>query len=145
VAGRYAAARVPVRVTPPPVSGLAEPLVVRAARDELFRAVGNLVENAVRHADAVVRLSASAHSGEVEVVVTDDGHGIPEHERERVFDRFARLDEARDRDSGGTGLGLAITRELVRRAGGSVRLEDATPGVRAVVSLPRARPAVSAG
>lgn len=145
VAGRYAAARVPVRVTPPPAPVPAEPLVVRAVRDELFRAVGNLVENAVRHADAVVRLSASARTGEVAVVVTDDGHGIPEDERERVFDRFARLDEARDRDSGGTGLGLAITRELVRRAGGSVRLEDAAPGVRAVVTLPRVQPPVSAG
>jgi signal transduction histidine kinase len=136
VAGRYAAARVPVRVTPPPSPGAAEPLVVRAARDELFRAVGNLVDNAVRHADALVRLGASARAGEVDVVITDDGHGIPEGERERVFDRFARLDEARDRDSGGTGLGLAITRELVRRAGGTVRLEDAAPGLRAVVSLP---------
>ncbi len=145
VAGRYAAARVPVRVTPPQATGVAEPIVVRAARDELFRAVGNLVDNAVRHADAVVRLGASARTGEVEVVVTDDGHGIPQDERERVFDRFARLDDARDRDSGGTGLGLAITRELVRRAGGSVRLEDAAPGVRAVVSLPRAQPPASAG
>ena len=68
--------------------------------------------------------------------VTDDGHGIPEEDRERVFDRFTRLDEARDRDSGGTGLGLAITRELLRRNGSQVSLEDAGPGVRAVVTLP---------
>jgi signal transduction histidine kinase len=88
-------------------------------------------------------VGGAAHT--VEVVVVDDGHGIPEAERERVFDRFARLDEARDRDSGGTGLGLPITRELVRRAGGSVHLEDAAPGVRAVVSLPRAQPPASAG
>ena len=69
--------------------------------------------------------------------VVDDGHGIPESERERVFDRFTRLDEARDRDSGGSGLGLPITRELLRRAGGTIRLEDAAPGVRAVVTLQR--------
>jgi signal transduction histidine kinase len=87
-----------------------------------------------------VSLAASARGPLVELTVTDDGHGIPEQERERVFDRFARLDEARDRDSGGSGLGLAITRELVRRSGGTVRLEDAAPGVRAVVSLPRAVP-----
>jgi signal transduction histidine kinase len=118
--------------------------VVRASRDELFRAVANLVDNAVRHAGSRVQLGASRRGAGVEVVVTDDGHGIPEDERERVFDRFARLDEARDRDSGGTGLGLPITRELVRRAGGAVRLEDAAPGVRAVVSLPAA-PARSAG
>ena len=72
----------------------------------------------------------------VEIVVSDDGHGIPESDRERVFDRFARLDEARARDAGGSGLGLAIARELVRRAGGDIRLEDAASGLRAVVSLP---------
>ena len=168
VARRYAAARVPVVPTATAVpgsfavpgtpsagtpsggtpsagtpsagtpSGGTAPLVVRAVRDELFRAVGNLVDNAVRHADSRVQLGAARRGGTVEVVVTDDGHGIPEGERERVFDRFARLDEARDRDSGGTGLGLPITRELVRRAGGAVRLEDAAPGVRAVVSLPAA-------
>jgi len=72
----------------------------------------------------------------VEVLVVDDGHGIPESERERVFDRFARLDEARDRDSGGSGLGLAITRELLQRSGAAVRLEDAGPGTRAVITFP---------
>lgn len=145
VASRYAAARVPVRLGAVPAPGAAGPPVVRAARDELFRAVGNLVDNAVRHADTAVRLAASARAEEVDVVVCDDGHGIPEAERERVFDRFARLDEARDRDSGGTGLGLAITRELVRRAGGTVRLEDASPGVRVVVSLPLASRRASDG
>lgn len=147
VARRYAAARVPVRVAAPPLapSPPTPSPVVRAARDELFRAVANLVDNAVRHAETRVQLGTSGRGGTVEVVVTDDGHGIPESERQRVFDRFARLDEARDRDSGGTGLGLPITRELVRRAGGTVRLEDAAPGVRAVVSLPMAPgPAASA-
>jgi len=70
------------------------------------------------------------------VSVTDDGPGIPAADRERVFERFTRLDDARDRDSGGTGLGLAITRELLRRNGGHVALEDAHPGLRAEVSLP---------
>ena len=73
---------------------------------------------------------------QVEVTVTDDGHGISVEDRDRVFDRFTRLDEARDRDSGGSGLGLPITRALLRRSGGDVRLEDAAPGVRAVVTLP---------
>jgi signal transduction histidine kinase len=150
VARRYAAARVPVVTTAPAVPGSSAvtaapsgtgPLVVRAVRDELFRAIGNLVDNAVRHATSRVQLDATSRGGRVVVVVTDDGHGIPEAERERVFDRFARLDEARDRDSGGTGLGLPITRELVRRAGGTVHLEDAAPGVRAVVSLPATPPA----
>ena len=140
VARRYAAARVPVCVDVPAHRPGYVPPAVRAPRGEVVRAVGNLVDNAVRHAATGVSLAARTRGALVELTVTDDGHGIPEQERERVFDRFARLDEARDRDSGGSGLGLAITRELVRRSGGTVRLEDAAPGVRAVVSLPRAAP-----
>jgi signal transduction histidine kinase len=78
-------------------------------------------------------------------MVRDDGHGIPETDRERVFDRFARLDEARDRDTGGTGLGLPIPRELLRRNGARVWLEDARPGVRAVVAFDAGSGRSSAG
>ena len=72
--------------------------------------------------------------------MADDGSGIPPADRDRVFDRFTRLDEARDRDSGGTGLGLPITRQLVTRAGGSVSLGDrhAGSGLEVVVTLPLA-------
>ncbi|GFJ88564.1 hypothetical protein Prum_022060 [Phytohabitans rumicis] len=70
------------------------------------------------------------------ITVTDDGPGIPVADRDRVFDRFTRLDDARARDAGGAGLGLAIVRELVRRYGGTVRLADAGPGLRAEVRLP---------
>ena len=135
VADRYAAARVPVRARHPSETD-GDGLEVRASRSDLLRAVGNLVDNAVRHATTQVSLTARATAGGVELTVCDDGHGIPESERERVFDRFARLEEARDRDSGGSGLGLAITRELLRRSAGTIRLEDAAPGVRAVVTLP---------
>jgi signal transduction histidine kinase len=62
------------------------------------------------------------------VAVADDGAGLPEAERARVFDRFARLDDARDRDSGGSGLGLAIARELVRSRGGELLLRDSSTG-----------------
>ena len=66
--------------------------------------------------------------------------GIPEAERERVFDRFYRTESSRSRESGGTGLGLPIVRDLVRAHGGSVRLVDNDPGLRAVVHLPVRRP-----
>ena len=133
VAGRYAGARVPVHTAP----GLAgRRLQTRAPRGELTRALTNLVDNAVRHARTAVVLDATAVGHQVEVTVTDDGHGISAEDRDRVFDRFTRLDEARDRDSGGSGLGLPITRALLRRSGGDVRLEDAAPGLRVVVRLP---------
>ena len=129
VVGRYATARVPVRCSVPSGEGG----TVEASYDDLYRALTNLVDNAVRHATTGVEVAISASR----VTVTDDGHGIPEQDRERVFDRFTRLDEARDRDSGGTGLGLAIARELLRRNGFRVSLEDAEPGVRAVVAPDR--------
>ncbi|CAA9415840.1 MAG: Two-component system sensor histidine kinase [uncultured Propionibacteriaceae bacterium] len=113
-------ARVPVTVEPGPA------VPVRADEGELRRAVGNLVDNSVRHARTGVWLSAQAMDGSVLLSVGDDGPGIAEADRERVFDRFTRLDNARDRDSGGTGLGLAIVRELVSRAGGTVGF-DAVP------------------
>jgi len=75
----------------------------------------------------------------VELFVDDDGPGIPEQDRERVFDRFHRLDSPRARDAGGTGLGLAIVRELVASAGGSVAVEQAPAGgARLRVRLPPA-------
>jgi signal transduction histidine kinase len=106
--------------------------------DALLRVVLNLVDNAVRHAheNVVLAVAPEGHS-EVLLTVTDDGEGIPAPLRERVFDRFARLDDGRARDAGGSGLGLAIVRELVRRHGGTARLIDARPGVRAEIRLPR--------
>jgi len=135
VAARYAAARVPV-VVAPPSGAAAGGAVVELDRGDLERALGNLVDNAVRHASSRVTLGWQV-TGEVRAWVADDGNGVPAHERERVFDRFARLDEARDRDSGGSGLGLSITRELLRRNGARVWLEDARPGLRAVVAFSR--------
>jgi signal transduction histidine kinase len=135
VASRYASARVPVRVLDP-----AERSHVPGSYDELYRALVNLVDNGVRHAASGVDVAVEVTGDATCVTVTDDGTGIPEADRDRVFDRFTRLDDARDRDSGGTGLGLAIARELLRRNGAQVSLEDAGPGVRAVVTLPAVRP-----
>jgi signal transduction histidine kinase len=135
VASRYASARVPVRVLDP-----AERTHASGLYDELYRALANLVDNAVRHAASAVDVAVDVIGDATRLTVTDDGTGIPEADPERVFDRFTRLDDARDRDSGGTGLGLAIARELLRRNGARVSLEDADSGVRAVVTLPAVRP-----
>lgn len=94
----------------------------------LARAVRNLVDNAVRHARSTVALGTAVNGGSALLWVDDDGDGVPESERERVFERFTRLDEARSRDAGGSGLGLAIVAEIVRTHGGSVRVENAPLG-----------------
>jgi signal transduction histidine kinase len=95
---------------------------------ELERVLDNLVGNARRHARTRVDVSFTRTARESVVCVADDGPGIAAADRERAFDRFARLDDARARDTGGTGLGLAIVRELVRRRGGEVRLRDSSSG-----------------
>ena len=104
---------------------------------ELARAIGNLADNAARHARSVVRLVVSAAPGSVTVAVEDDGPGIPAGEHERIFERFARLDEGRAASDGGTGLGLAIARDIVERHGGTLSVDTgSTTGARFVVVLP---------
>lgn len=104
---------------------------------QLTRAVRNLADNAARHAVSTVRFSVAEFDGMAEVGVADDGPGIPPEARERVFDRFTRLDEARTAADGGTGLGLAIVRDIVERHGGSVGIDpDHHPGTRFVMRLP---------
>ena len=135
IVSRYAAARVPVTLTDGAPGTTA--IDVPGNRADLRRVVTNLVDNAVRHASTAVTLSVGADPSGTWLRVTDDGHGIPPADRERVFERFTRLDEARDRDSGGTGLGLPIARELMHRNGADVTLTEAAPGVIAVVAWPR--------
>ncbi|MDP5182607.1 HAMP domain-containing sensor histidine kinase [Blastococcus sp. BMG 814] len=106
-------------------------------RGALTRVVQNLLDNALRHAHTTVAVALTATDRAV-LTVTDDGPGIPTDQREQVFDRFTRLDDARSRDAGGTGLGLAIVRDVVLQHGGQVGLEDAHPGARFVVRLPLA-------
>jgi len=136
VADRYTGAAVPVCA-----EAGNDPLWTEGDPDALARVLMNLVDNGVRHARGAVRLAAVRDGGSAVVSVSDDGPGIAPADRERVFDRFTRLDDARARDGGGAGLGLAIVRELVRRHHGTVRLTDADPGVRAEVRLPLAEPA----
>jgi signal transduction histidine kinase len=133
VAAGQTGARVPLTVRP------AAALELVGDRDELRRAVKNLVDNAVRHATSAVELAVLTEADEIRLVVRDDGPGLTPDERERVFERFTRLDGARGRSQGGTGLGLPIARELVTRAGGTLTFTDAPPpwSLQAVVTLPR--------
>jgi signal transduction histidine kinase len=96
--------------------------------DRLTQVVRNLATNAERHATHEVRLEVYRTDGEAVLVVGDDGPGIPPEDRERVFERFTRLDEARSPDRGGAGLGLAIARSIVQAHGGSITVADPQPG-----------------
>jgi signal transduction histidine kinase len=102
---------------------------------QLTRLVRNLADNAERHARSVVSLALGARSGQLTLTVGDDGDGITEADRVRIFERFTRLDGARTRDAGGAGLGLAIVAAVARVHGGTVHVEPG-PGARFVVVLP---------
>lgn len=106
----------------------------------LAQLVRNLVDNAARHARSGIALAVSPDgAGRVSLTVDDDGDGIPPAERDRVFGRFVRLDDARARDTGGSGLGLSIAREIAHAHGGEVRAEAApSGGARLRVELPAA-------
>ncbi len=105
--------------------------------DLLARAFRHVIDNAVRHADGTVAVSVGTEQDRVVVRVDDDGTGVAEADRGRIFDRFVRLDEGRSRDTGGSGLGLAVTAGIVRAHGGEVTVEDAPlGGARFVIRLP---------
>jgi signal transduction histidine kinase len=104
--------------------------------EQLRRMIRNLLDNAERHAERTVTVELAGAGPSAELVVADDGAGIPPADRERVFDRFFRLQQARDRDSGGTGLGLAIVREVVTAHGGEVWVADSAAGAEFHVRLP---------
>jgi signal transduction histidine kinase len=112
-------------------------VIVRGSRMQLRRAVANLLDNAGRHARTTVRLSVHERGGRVRVLVDDDGPGVPEVERERVFQRFVRLDEHRARGAGGAGLGLSLVRRIAERHHGTARVDTAPlGGARVVLDLP---------
>jgi signal transduction histidine kinase len=113
-----------------------QPATVLADRGHVERIIGNLVDNAARHATTRVELSVTRTGDWVEVRVRDDGPGVPEADRERIFERFVRLEEDRARASGGFGLGLAIVKELVGLYGGTINVGDARPGAVFVVQFP---------
>lgn len=124
------------KLGPVTVTVTAHPVRVQGDPTQLARALRNLADNAVRHAEGHVELGVQIRGGNVELTVEDDGPGIPEADRERVFQRFVRLDESRARASGGTGLGLAIAREITEAHGGTLRAEAGSCGARFVMLLP---------
>jgi signal transduction histidine kinase len=115
------------------------PCWVEADSRALRRAVDNLVANAERHARGRVDVVVGRVGDDVVVTVDDDGPGIEPPDRERVFERWQRLDGARARDAGGAGLGLSIARSIARSYHGDVTIEESPlGGVRARLSLPAA-------
>ncbi|OXM60141.1 sensor histidine kinase [Amycolatopsis vastitatis] len=102
--------------------------VVHGHAGRLERVLRNLADNAERHAKSRVTITLAAAGGEAVLTVQDDGPGIPAEDRERVFDRFVRLDDDRAREDGGSGLGLAIAAEIARAHGGTLRVADSIDG-----------------
>jgi two-component system phosphate regulon sensor histidine kinase PhoR len=101
-------------------------LAGRADPDRLEQVFVNLIENAIKYGrpKGRVTIKGRAVNGHVELCVADDGPGIPVEAKERVFERFYRVDKARSRDAGGTGLGLAIVKHIVQSHGGKVWVES---------------------
>lgn len=124
----------------PAVTLEGESLAVTGSRTQLVRVLANLLDNAQRHAKGAVLVTSAVEGDDIVLTVADDGTGVAPEDRELVFERFVRLDEARSRDAGGAGLGLAIARDVVLRHGGSLTV-GGDPGEGAVfrARLPRAK------
>lgn len=125
-----------------PRLNLEDGVTIQAVPGYIGRLVSNLLDNAQRHARSTIEVTVREDGTNAELVVSDDGEGIPVGERERVFERFMRLDSARSRDRGGTGLGLAIARDIAIAHGGTLRVEEDAQlgGARFVLRLPLAMP-----
>ena len=112
-------------------------IIIRLASDEiivlgeqrlLMRAVGNLLKNAAKYCERQILISTNLTADGIDITVEDDGSGIPEQERERIFEPFYRLDRSRDRATGGFGLGLAISRRVMQQHGGNITVAQSTLG-----------------
>ena len=123
-----------------------QPQVAECLIPDIYRALANIAANAHRHASTRVAVTAEtgdpshddeSQTGAIIIVVDDDGPGVPADLREFVFERFARVQDARTRDDGGAGLGLAITRDIVERHGGTIVYDiDHLDGARFVIDIP---------
>jgi two-component system phosphate regulon sensor histidine kinase PhoR len=119
-------------------------LVAIADSDRMRQVISNLLDNAIKYGRAGGRATVEGRvlpNGRIEIMVVDDGPGIPKESQERIFERFYRVDKARSREQGGTGLGLAIVKHVVQAHGGDVRLEsEPGSGAAFIVTLPAATP-----
>ncbi len=123
-----------------------QPVFVRADRQLLGQAIANLIDNAIKYGTAKepeVEVTATEKDKTVEIVVSDHGPGVPASERERVLDRFVRLEASRSEP--GSGLGLSLVAAVAQLHGGSLRLEDNAPGLKVILALPSAGEAISNG
>ena len=120
------------------LDGVVEPARVLGDVDSLQRVLRNLVDNAARHAEKTLTIGVRADSAGAEVVVGNDGPPIAAVDRDRIFDRFVRLDDSRSRSDGGTGLGLSIARDIVTAHGGTLTVDDLADGAAMRLRLPRA-------
>ncbi len=118
----------------------AENVLINANPEAMARIVRNLLDNAERHATTRVDVRVMATPEVAELVVSDDGPGVPVQHRRAVFERFVRLDEARSADVGGSGLGLAIVAELVSEHAGTITIRPTDAGAVFVVQVPRLPP-----
>ena len=110
------------------VAVLAEPVRANADPDRVGQVLRNLLDNAVRHARTGVRVGLEADDGVASVTVDNDGPVVPPEDRQRIFERFVRLDATRGRDTGGAGLGLAIAADIAAAHGGSLAAGEAEDG-----------------
>ena len=110
---------------------------LRGDADQLTRVVRNVLDNAVRHAEAIVTIELTETDEEVRFVVVDDGPGVEVGQEDAIFERFTRLDGSRTRTDGGTGLGLAISRDIAERHHGALTVRNVVPrGAAFTLSLP---------
>ncbi|WP_431240832.1 HAMP domain-containing sensor histidine kinase [Mycolicibacterium aichiense] len=106
----------------------ADPIEVCGDGPALSRVVRNLLDNAARHAASTIEVRVTRRNGHAALTVADDGPGIPAADRQRVFNRFVRLDTSRSRGGGGSGLGLSIVAEIVTAHGGDITIDDRPGG-----------------
>ena len=124
-------AALPVKMLP------AHPFVYVCRPDALKRAFRNLLDNAIKYGKAAT-VTVQTGPKTIEIVIDDEGLGIPEKELSQVFDPFYRLEKSRSRETGGVGLGLAIARSIVQAHRGEIVLSNRpTAGLRARIVLPR--------